>query len=162
MVGTDWERVLRFSATPGKQEPLFLIRLDADLDPDVDIIYIEATEEQYRAWRREQNAHDYLRRYGMSVSVMSMDYPPMDSEVDSLHELVANVEVDVERSVLSNLAHEKLEQVLATLSAEDTKLLVETYLEGKCAAEIARERGVHRSTVARQVSALVERLKKFF
>jgi RNA polymerase sigma factor (sigma-70 family) len=82
--------------------------------------------------------------------------------VDSIHEVVPDEKVDVEKTALSHMAHEKLEKVLRDLSADETKLLAELYLQGKSAAEIARERGVNRSTVSRQVSALLKRLQKFF
>jgi RNA polymerase sigma factor (sigma-70 family) len=138
------------------------IRLGAGMDPDAEIIYIEATEEQYREWRQEQNASDYLFRYSRDTLTCSMDSPPLDTEVDSIHEVVPDEKVDVEKTALSHMAHEMLEKVLRDLSADETKLLAELYLQGKSAAEIARERGVNRSTVSRQVSALLKRLQKFF
>ena len=139
------------------------MRLGAGLDPDADTIYIEATDEQYREWECEYNASKYLRRSGKAVPVLSLDCPaPSSTEGDSLHDVTTDKTVDVEKAALSHIAHEKLEQALKELSAEDTKLLAELYLHGKSAAEIARERGVHRSTVYRQVSTLLEMLQKFF
>lgn len=138
------------------------IRLGPGIDPDADMIYIEATEEQYKEWEQEHNAYKYRCRRRRAVQFLSMDAPPTSTNIASLHEVVPDEEVDVEKAALSHLAHEKLEEVLRGLSGEDAKLLAELYLQGKSAAEVARERGVNRSTVSRQASALLERLQKFF
>jgi RNA polymerase sigma factor (sigma-70 family) len=91
-----------------------------------------------------------------------MDFSARDADVGSLHDVVPDDETDVENTALSHLAHEKLEKVLRELPAKDAKLLAEFYFMEKDAAEIARERGVSRSTVSRQISRLLGRLQKFF
>jgi RNA polymerase sigma factor (sigma-70 family) len=138
------------------------IRLNTDMDTDLDVIYIEATEVQFLDWQKDYNASKYLSRFSRDIPIVSMDYPIQDAEVDSLHETIPDDEADVEKIVLSHWTHERLEKVLRGLSAKDTELLVGLYIQGKSAAEIARERGVHRSTILRQASALLERLQKFF
>lgn len=138
------------------------IRLGNDVCPEADIIVLEATPEKYTAWKREQNTRDYLRRLRRGSLTTSLDLPPQESELDSLYEAVADKQIDVERAALSHLAHETLEQALESLKTDDVRLLVDLYVKERSAAEIAREQGVHRSTITRRISAVLEQLKKFF
>lgn len=138
------------------------IRLGNDICPDADVIVLETTPEEYTAWKREQNAQDYLKRQRKGTLTASLDLAPQESELDSLYEAVADKQIDVERAALSHLAHETLEQALNSLSEKDAKLLVDIYIKGRSAADIAREEGVHRSTVTRRISAILKNLKKFF
>lgn len=138
------------------------IRLGNDVCPEADIIVLEATPEEYTAWKREQNAQDYLSRLRKESLTTSLDLPPQESELDSLYEAVADKQIDVERAALSHLAHETLERVLKSLKPDDARLLVDLYVKERSAAEIAREQGVHRSTITRRISTVLEQLKKFF
>lgn len=103
-----------------------------------------------------------LKRQRKGTLTASLDLAPQESELDSLYEAVADKQIDVERAALSHLAHETLEQALNSLSEKDAKLLVDIYIKGRSAADIAREEGVHRSTVTRRISAILKNLKKFF
>jgi RNA polymerase sigma factor (sigma-70 family) len=138
------------------------IRLSTDMDTDLDVIYIEATEVQFRDWQKDYNLSKYYSRLNRDIPVVSIDCPVQNPEDDPLYEIIPDEEVDVEKAALSHLAHEKLEKALRGLSAEDVTLLAEFYLREKNADEIAQERGVHRATIYRQIAGLLKRLQKFF
>lgn len=138
------------------------IRLGNDVCPEADIIVLEATPEEYTAWKREQNAQDYLSRLRRESLTASLDLPPQESELDSLYEAVADKQIDVERAALSHLAHETLEQALRSLSVEDAQFLAEIYIQGKSTVQMAKERGVSQPAIVQKRDRLIKRLQKFF
>lgn len=140
----------------------WFIRLGNEVCPDADIIILEVTEAEYDAWKQEKNAGDYLRRQSKDTSITSLDCPPQESELESLYETVADEKVDVERAALFHLAHETLELALKSLSDDEADLMAKIYVKGNTPAEIARELGVHRSTITRRVDTALNKLKKFF
>ena len=136
------------------------IRLGNDICPDADIIFIEATKQEYADWRRDQNASIYRARQRKEVSTLSLDCQVRDA--DSLHETVGDDQVDVERAALSHIAHEQLEHALKSLTDDEIQLLTELYVRGRSESDIAREQNVHRSTVMRRVASVLSRLQNFF
>jgi RNA polymerase sigma factor (sigma-70 family) len=158
LTGTEFHALLERPENKSRR----FIRLGSGMDLDLDMIYLEVAETQYRDWAKEHNARKYRSRRDRDFSILSMDFSARDADVGSLHDVVPDDETDVENTALSHLAHEKLEKVLRELPAKDAKLLAEFYFMEKDAAEIARERGVSRSTVSRQISRLLGRLQKFF
>jgi RNA polymerase sigma factor (sigma-70 family) len=138
------------------------IRLCDDITMEADVIFIEATREQYLDWRKEQNAKNYLRQQQAGTVTLSLDIEPQESDFTSLYEAIADRRTDVEQTVLSLLAHETLKSALKSLDNTEMSLLSEIYVRCRPAAEIAREQGVHRSTVIRQVSGILKKLKKYF
>ncbi len=137
------------------------IRIGNEICQDADIITLEATEQQYADWRREQNAADYCARQRRNFRLVSLDAAPAASEGD-YYDMVADLCMSVERTALFNLACETLRAALKTLSNEDIQLLDEVCIRGTPAAEVARMLGVHRTTIIRRIDKLLKRLQKFF
>lgn len=165
-VGIAWKEVtgkefFALMKLPENKKRRF-IRLGNEICQDADIITLEATEEDYANWRREQNAADYLARQKKSMSTTSLDVPPHESELSSLYEAVADSRIDVERTALSRLTHEKLRDALNSLKAEDVKFLFEIYVQGKSAVQMAKDRGVSQPAVTQLRDRLIKRLRKFF
>ena len=138
------------------------IRMGNDICPEADIIFIEATKQEYADWRRDQNASIYRARQRKGVSTLSLDCQVRDADVDTLHETVGDEQVDVERAALSHIAHEQLDHALETLADDEIQLLTELYVRSRSVSDIAREQNVHRSTITRRVSAVLCRLQNFF
>ena len=158
ITGNEFYAMLKRAENEGR----CFIRLGDDIATEADVIFIEATREQYLDWRKEQNAKNYLRQQQVGAVTLSLDIEPQESDLTSLYEAIADGKTDVERAVLSLLAHEALESALKSLDDAEISLLSEIYVKCRPAAEIAREQGVHRSTVARQVSSVLKKLKKYF
>ena len=51
----------------------YFIHLTDDVDYEAGEIYIEADQEEYKAWKKEQNAHQYLKRQQEKVEILSLD-----------------------------------------------------------------------------------------
>ena len=139
------------------------VRIGNEICHDADVIVLEATEAEYIAWRKEQDAHRYLHKFDKGLSnPVSLDGDVKDGDSGSLHEVVADEQVNVEREALHHLAHKQLEMALQALDDEDAALLSEVYLKGKTYADVARNLGVNRSTVQGRITAIISRLQKFF
>lgn len=158
LIGKEFFSMLKQSENRNRK----FIRFGNEICADADIIVLEATQQEYIAWRQEQNAKNYLKRQQVRTSTTSLDAAPQETDLDSFHEVIADESVDVERAALVQLAHETLRKALGSLSNTERNLLIEIYIKGRQAAELAREQGVHRSTVTRRVSAVITKLKKFF
>lgn len=138
------------------------IRMGNDICPEADIIYIEATKQDYTDWRQEQNASSYRARQRKGVTTLSFDCQVRDADADSLHETVGDDQVDVEKAALSHIAHEQLEDALGSLTDDEIQLLIELFVRGRSVSDIAREQDVHRSTIMRRVSSVLSRLQNYF
>lgn len=138
------------------------IRLGNEICQDADVIFIEATKQEYTEWKQEQNVSSYRARQRKGISTLSLDCQVHDAEADSLHETVGDVKVDVERVALSHIVHEQLEYALGSLEDDEIQLLTELYVRGRSASDLARDQGVHRSTIMRRASSVLSRLKNFF
>jgi DNA-directed RNA polymerase specialized sigma subunit len=138
------------------------IRLGNDISMEADIIYIEATEKQYWEWRREQNAHDHIRRINSAYENVSLDLPAGEKEVSSLGEVIPDPEVDVEGQALAKIFHEAPGRYFGQLSEDEHQFLADLYIKGKTMVEMAAERGVSQPAITKRHKRLLERLKKYF
>ncbi len=92
----------RFFNSP-ESEGRYFILLDNDICPDADVLYLEATEEQFKDWLKEHDHHQYLKKYKPKKNAVSLDAPSEDDETLSLHDLVADLSVNVEAEVMSSV-----------------------------------------------------------
>ncbi len=94
----------------------FFIVLDNDICADADVLYIEATEEQYKEWYKENCHHLYLKRFQPKNGLLSLDALMTENELSSLHEIVADTGVDIESQVVHSELLALLPDVLRTLN----------------------------------------------
>lgn len=158
LTGAEFYHMLKKEENRGRR----FIRLGNDICPDDDTVIIEATEEEYRKWAKEREARRYLAKYERTAQITSLDAPVSGTDSTSLYELVGDGQVSVERKALASIAHEHLEQALQALTDEEARLLSDIYVQGRSAADIARELDVHRSTILRRLSVVIAKLEKFF
>jgi len=71
-----------------EREGRYFIRLGKEICCEADVIFIEATYEQYQNWRSEMLHHFYLRRVNPGFKEVSLDYYDEDNDL-SMHEIVA-------------------------------------------------------------------------
>ena len=157
LTGKEFYALLRRPANRTRR----FIRIGNEICQDADVIVLEATEQQYTAWRREQNAANYLARQRRDLVPISLDAAPAASE-GNYYDVVADLRIDVERAALSDLTREALKAALKTLTEEELGLLNDIYLRGTPVAEIAQVLGVHRATIFRRVDRLRKQLRNFF
>ena len=158
VTGREFKSMMRL---PQNRKRRF-IRLGNEICPEADIITIEAPEPVYAEWKREQNAAEYRARLRRGFTAVSFETEPCEGDADTLHEVVGDSRVDVERTALYHIARTQLKKGLASLTSDEARLLGAVYAEGKTCAEIARAGGVHRSTTQRRLTSVQSRLQNFF
>lgn len=114
------------------------IRLGNDICTDADILFLETTEQQYIAWRREQNAHNYSMRNNATYRTISLDCPIGEQEDSSLYDITANVSIDVEEDAIKMRLCERLRNILTQFTQEEYELLVEIYAREKPRSRLRR------------------------
>lgn len=138
------------------------IRLGNDICSEDDVLTIEATETEYRDWKREQNAHEYLKRCAVGIDITSLENTPDDAEVDSLNEIIADTRVNVERTAWTNVITQMLEGALDSLTDDERRIISAIYFEGMTSKELGQMLGVSQPTAYRRLIAVIEKMKKSF
>lgn len=149
----------------GKRKRFF--RTNAQEDDGAEI-FIEIPAAHIRQSRKEerhaQYVSDCIEDSGMeTVSLYSMETEET-GRVGSGEELIADPSVSVENEVLHEIDLEILRRALKTLTDEELMIIHERYLarEPKTESEIARFLGLSQQAVARRISRILRKLKKFF
>lgn len=153
--GREFFRFLRSSESQGR----YFIRLRDDISFECDDIYIEATLSEYREWRVKENAHNYLKRTNKDYETLSFD-APIDSEENTLHDLVGCDQPSVEDDALRKIELERINFALESLSPDERFIIDSYYLvTQKTDDDIAHEIGISHQAVNKKRKLI---LKKIF
>jgi hypothetical protein len=160
MNGNDFFHFLNSNESKGR----YFVLLDNDVCLDDDVIFIEATEDQYNEWYKEYCHHCYLNRLFPKTGILSLDMSLSDQEIGSLHEIIEDVSVDVVGTAMENVMVYMLPYAISMLSPKRREAITLKYFRypEKSDSEIALLLSV--SVVAfkdRRMQALRE-LKKYF
>lgn len=138
------------------------IRMGNDICPEADVIFIEATKEQYDEWRVEAHHHEYLCEFGKGRTQVSLDALLDDENIHSLYDVVADEGAEFEEAVLCKLCEEVFPAALASLTPIRREAFELKYLvyPSKSDAEIARLLGISRKGFADRKRLALEDLKK--
>ena len=79
----------------GQNQGRHFVKLDNDICPEADTIYIEATKAEYDAWCKDDRHHRYLTDEGKKVVNLSLDRP-YGINGNTLYDLLPDSDVDVE------------------------------------------------------------------
>ena len=147
----------KFLKSPEGKERYF-IRLRDDISFECDDIFIEATLQQYRQWRSENNTHNYLKMIQNGCILLSFDTPVGDGE-DTLHDIVSNDNPSVEDETLSRIEWSSLVSVLESLPACE-RFIIDAYYssEGKTDSDIARAIGVSQQVLNRKRKRIIKKI----
>lgn len=135
-----------------------------DICPEADMIYIEATEEQYADWRVEMHRHEYLRKFSVGRTPVSFDALLDGEDAHSLYDLVADTNAEFEDDVLWKLCEETLPAALASLTPIRREAFELKYLvyPSKSDAEIAKLLGISRKGFSDRKRLALKDLKKIW
>lgn len=166
---TEWEEMsgqdfFSFLNSP-ESEGRYFIKLDNDICPEADVIFIESSKEQYDDWFRDYNHHRYLRKAELKRTIVSLDYiPEGDTEV-SLYEMTPDERCpDVEEYAIHSAMLRLLPAVMDGLSERLRDTLVLKYFQypDKTDEEIARIIGITKGAFRQNKLRALKELKKFF
>jgi RNA polymerase sigma-70 factor (ECF subfamily) len=104
-------------------------------------------------WLRTVMAQEYVNRYRKTKRLVSLDEESEEGTQFAAPERA-------EETVADPRLLAAIDAALAELPPEDRFVLASYYLDGRTLAEIARQLGVHESTISRKVDKLAKSLKK--
>jgi len=129
---------------------------------DGDIV-MEATKEQYEAWKKEKNHADYLRRCNRGFSIVS--YHALESN-DGIggEELLEDKDADVEAEYLRVADREILHEALSELASDEYRLIACLYLTNRkhTEQEVADILGISQQLLNYRKKAILKKIRKKF
>lgn len=129
---------------------------------EAETLLIEATEEQYRAWKKEYDAARYRSERDKGITVLSLDNPLSVEDGTTLHDLIPDERESVEEMALKSALVSQVLRWVDSLPEEDRKLLLAAYSDGKTTVQLAREYGVSQQAISKRLGRILSQLKKFF
>ncbi len=142
----------------------FFIILDNDICTEADVLYIEATEEQYRDWYKENCHHQYLKKFQPKKAVLSLDAAAPEDETSSLHDMIADMDIDIEADTVHAAVLNALPAAICGLSEKHREAIRAKYFQYPHLSddEIAMHFGLERRTFSKRKTNALAALKKFF
>ena len=129
------------------------------------VIPLMVTEQEAQAIK-ELN-RDFDRQYKADITyhkrTISMDKLMLDESIDfdKFNQAGASIEeeyIENEKNIEMTL---RIEKALSKLTERQRYVVIQVFWEQKSLREIARELGVHHSTIAETYAAAIKKLKKF-
>lgn len=156
MGGKAFYAFLKSPAAKGR----YFIRLTDDISYECPEIFIEASYEEYRRWKNEYDAHQYLRAVERDYDTVSAD---MSTTADSsLIDTVADNGMTVEEKVIKSVELHCLHLFLDQLPEKEKRKVKILFLSEKpmTIRAAAKLLGISKSEMARQKKALLKELRK--
>lgn len=138
------------------------IHLSGDPCGGADTLLIEATEEQYREWRKEYDAAYYRSERDKNIILLSLDMPLVADDEMTMYDLISSGDENVEELVLRSMLAGQVRRLVDSLPEEDRALILAVYADGRTTVQLARERGVSQQAISKRLGRILSLLKKFF
>lgn len=124
---------------------------------DMDEFMIEATEAEYKDWRKEKDHSDYLHEQESQVQVLSL----CGGEDDSHEDMIPDTTVSTEEAALQSLELQELAKALKMLNDDEYSLIYDLFLTQDCKTQSQMTNG-HRLTqagISKKKKRILEKLK---
>ena len=102
----------------------YFIKMEDDFNEGSDIIFIEASKEQYFEWRKEHDQHKYLNYHAKDVEVVSTDL--LITAEETMISAIPDESDKPEEYVLRKERLSLLKEVLQKLNSDDLELIMTT------------------------------------
>lgn len=151
----------RFSSKPENAGRRFIV-LDDRFNEGADVITIEATENEYRKWKKEHNHEQYLDRAERERETVSLyDTISMHEEL-TFEDVIADEDSNVEETAIRQASREIYKKVLAQLSDEEKRLVEFFFVINRSLSENqnAAKYGIPQTTLNYKKLAIRKRLRE--
>ncbi|MDR1754634.1 MAG: hypothetical protein LBR74_07000 [Eubacterium sp.] len=142
----------------------YFIKLDSACESDSRIV-MEATENEYRKWRKEKDHSDYIRENNKAIGYKTVSYHAFSKDEGEYYgEELLSDGTSIEADYFKSAEQDILKSALARLSEDELNLITFLFLSGeqKTDQEYSDITGIPRRTVAYRKAAVLQKLKKFF
>lgn len=126
----------------------------------VDNRLYEATPEQFREWKREQNRKAYQKSSFPEYGVVSFD-AFVKEDGTSACEFIPNEASDIAEEAAAELMIETLHRAFEKLTVEDRHLIQSIYFKGMTEREYAGIIGISQPAVPKRLCRVIRQLKKY-
>ena len=128
---------------------------------DKKFIYIsntrfEASEDFYKEYYREKKHSRYLRREEQKVTIVSYENLGVDL---SAEDIIMDVDVNVEETVINKIMLERLNEILGTLNEEELYLLDKLIYNKESRREVGKRLSISHTAVSKRLGKLIEKLR---
>ena len=161
----DGRTFYAFTKDPANKDRRF-VRLGNEVCEEADVIFLEATYEQYLDWIKE-----YSRNYRNRQDEIENPYKKvsLDDKASERHELtfnevIADDSVNVEKEVVDKLHCEYVRKIVVDLPLEERHIIELMFYGNKTLSEreVARLLGITQTTLNYRKSKIFEKIKKSF
>lgn len=152
-----------FRKRPENKQRKF-IELSDHLFHECDTVFIEATQEQYRDWKKEDNHLYYVHTVEEQFIQYSFDFSMNEEDELTFHDLIPNEEATNFIEEIENyFTAERFMHAFAQLSDSEKEFLA-TYVslinEGNSERAVCRILGIPKSTYRDRKEKILKKLKK--
>ena len=128
---------------------------------DKKFIYIsntkfEVSEDYYKEYYREIEHSRYMRREERKVTIVSYENLGIDL---SAEDIIMDVDVNVEETVINKIMLERLNEILKTLNEEELYLLDNLIYNEESRREVGRRLSISHTAVSKRLGKLIEKLR---
>lgn len=128
---------------------------------DKKFIYIsntrfEVSEDFYKEYYREKEHSRYLRREEQKVTIVSYENLGVDL---SAEDIIMDVDVNVEETVINKIMLERLNEILGTLNEEELYLLDKLIYNEESRREVGKRLSISHTAVSKRLGKLIEKLR---
>lgn len=127
---------------------------------DCDTYKIEVSQEQYRAWKLEENHNNYLHRFEDEVLILSLESLGEDNGISG-EELAIDLSVSVEDEAISKISFQRLTEAILSLADDEQWLIHELFMtdKPKKERELAALTGVTQQAIHKKKNKILNKLK---
>lgn len=156
--GHEFYQLVRSENAKGR----YFIKLDNDICPDDDVIYIEATQEQYQDWIKEFLHHRYLAKFSIRYEFVPIDVLFQESQLQLIPRPHEDILVDVEQNTENKFVREAIHDAVKKLNDKSREAIVSKYYETVDLSdrEIAKKLGIKSKTFEKRRERALEKLRK--
>ena len=133
---------------------------------EADVIYIEATYEQYLKWHREEFKSYKNRKDEKEIPYRKISFDDKASELHDLtfNEVIPDESVNVEQEVVNKLRYEHVRKIVMELPLEERHIIELMFYGNRILSEreAARLLGITQTTLNYRKLKIFEKIKKSF
>ena len=140
--------------------PIFDIFSENNTSYTVEESYESISFEEYLKWKKEENRHQYIRRYSEDVQVLSLDHPLPDGRY--IDNSISSNDESVEDMVFQRLQQEYISKAVQQLSEADRHIIqVMFYGDAPLSEEdAAKALGLSKSALHRWKKNIFRKIEK--
>lgn len=124
----------------------------------VDGKYYETTKEVYKVYYQMDRRERYLEERDIKKGVQT--FSDISNSIYSADEIIADVNVDVCGTAISNILFETVLEALSILTEEENWLIQELFFNGKTEREVALELNLSKTALHYRKEKVIKKIKE--